>query len=257
VATPALLRVVEREARVYRRLWRGLVFSTFLTPVLFLAAMGLGLGDLVKQHSGTVGGVDYLDYIAPGLLVASAFQIAAGEAMWPVLAGVKWVRFYTGVVATPIESSELYGGVVIWQAIRTLIASTVFLVIAALFGAIPSAWGVLAVPASALTAAAIVALLAAFSIAQETDLRFPLLMRLAILPMVMFSGTFFPISQLPRVIRWAVVLSPLWHGVVLARDATTGVFHPWADFGHVLALCGFIALGAYFGVRTFAARLHG
>src|SRR5689334_18910209 len=105
MATPALLRVVEREARVYRRLWRGLVFSTFLTPVLFLAAMGLGLGDLVKQHSGTVGGVDYLEYIAPGLLVASAFQIAAGEAMWPVLAGVKWIRFYTGVIATPIDTS--------------------------------------------------------------------------------------------------------------------------------------------------------
>jgi lipooligosaccharide transport system permease protein len=255
MATPSLLRVVEREMRVYRRLWRGLVFSTFLTPVLFLAAMGLGLGHLVNAHSGTVDGVDYLDFIAPGLLVASSMQIAAGEAMWPVLAGVKWIRFYTGVAATPIESGNLYGGVVLWQALRTVVSATVFLVIAALFGAIPSAWGVLAIPAAALTAAALVAPLAAFSITQETDLAFPVLMRLVILPIVMFSGTFFPVSQLPAGLRVFVGLSPLWHGVALARDATTGTFQPWADLGHVLALCGFVAVGAWFGVRTFRRRL--
>jgi lipooligosaccharide transport system permease protein len=255
MATPALLRVVEREVRVYRRLWRGLVFSTFLTPVLFLAAMGLGLGKLVNQHTGHVAGLDYLDYVAPGVLVASAMQIAAGESMWPVLAGVKWIRFYTGVVATPIGTSELYGGVIVWNAIRTLIASTVFLVVAALLGAIPSAWGVLAVPAAALTAAAVSALLAAFSIAQDTDLAFPVIMRLVIVPLFLFSGTFFPISQLPRGLRLFAVLSPLWHGVELARAATTDNFHLWADVGHILALCAFIAIGAFFGVRTFAKRL--
>jgi lipooligosaccharide transport system permease protein len=255
MATPALLRVVEREARVYRRLWRGLAFSTFLTPVLFLAAMGLGLGHLVNQHSGPVDGLDYLDFVAPGLLVASATQLASGEAMWPVLAGVKWIRFYTGVVVTPIGAGQLYGGVVVWQAIRTLIASTVFLIVAALLGAIPSAWGVLAIPASALTASAAVALLAGFSISQDSDLPFPVITRLVILPLFLFSGTFFPISQLPRGLRVFAVLSPLWHGVSLARDATTGSFHVLADIGHVVALVVFILIGAFFGVRNFGRRL--
>ena len=90
MSTPPVLRVVEREMRVFARLWRGAVFSTFLSPVLFLAAMGLGLGGLVKEHTGSVQGLSYLDFVAPGLLAGSAMSIAANEAMWPVLGGVKY-----------------------------------------------------------------------------------------------------------------------------------------------------------------------
>ena len=255
MATPPLVRIVEREALVYARLWRGLVFSTFVQPVLYLAAMGIGLGDLVSAHSGTVDGLTYLQFIAPGLLVASAMQLAASESLWPVLGGAKWMRQFHGVVATPIGAGELYGGFVLWTALRSMFGAAAFLLVAALLGAIPSAWGILAIPAAALCAAAFSALLAAFSITVESDASFPMIMRLGILPLFLFSGTFFPISQLPSALQPLAALSPLWHGVELARAATTGTFDPAATAAHVAFLVACIAAGAAVGVRTFARRL--
>jgi lipooligosaccharide transport system permease protein len=256
MATPPVIRVVEREYRVWVKLWRGLAFTTFVQPALYLAAMGVGLGKFVDAHSGNVSGLSYLDFVAPGLLVASAMQLAAGEAMWPVLAGVKWMRFYEGVISTPIEAGELYLGFVLWTAIRAAIGSTAFLLVAAVLGAVPSWWGILAIPAASLTAVAFAAPIAAFSIMQETDLAFPMIMRLGVLPLFLFSGTFFPISQLPAGLRPIAALSPLWHGVELARAATTGHAHLGAVVVHILVLVGCTAAGAWWGIRRFNRRLH-
>jgi lipooligosaccharide transport system permease protein len=256
MATPPMLRVVEREYRVWVKLWRGLAFTTFVQPALYLAAMGVGLGQFVDAHSGGVNGLTYLEFVAPGLLVASAMQLAAGESMWPVLAGVKWMRFYEGVISTPIEAGQIFGGFVMWTAIRAAIGSSAFLLVAALLGAVPSWWGFLAIPAASLTAAAFAAPIAAFSIMQETDVAFPMIMRLAVLPLFLFSGTFFPISQLPPVLRPLAALSPLWHGVELARDATTGTGNPLAIVVHIAFLVACIAAGSWWGVRRFNRRLH-
>ena len=168
-ATPALLRVVEREARVFRRLWRGSVYSSFITPVLFLAAMGVGLGGLIDERNGAVGGLDYLSFVAPGLLAASAMQTAAGESLWPVMAGTKWVRTFHAMVATPVGASDVYGGFVVWTAVRVAMSASAFVLVAALLGGVPSLWGVLAVPAAVLCAAAFAAPLAAFAATQDTD----------------------------------------------------------------------------------------
>src|SRR5690242_14467439 len=154
MATPPVLRVVEREMVVFARLWRSAVFSTFLAPVLWLAAIGLGLGGLVKQHTGKVAGLSYLDFVTPGLLVASAMQVAANESMWPVLGAVKWVKNFFAAVATSITPGELVVGMVIAITLRAVLGSLVFLLVAAVIGAVPSAWGLLAIPASALCAAA-------------------------------------------------------------------------------------------------------
>jgi len=255
MATPPVLRVVEREMVVFARLWRSAVFSTFLAPVLFLAAMGLGLGGLVDEHSGNVAGLSYLDFVAPGLLVASAMQIAANESMWPVLGAVKWVKNFFATVATAITPGELVLGYVIWITLRAVLSSAVFLFVAALMGAIPSAWGVLAIPASALCAAAFCAPLTAYSVGLESDLAFPVIMRVGVLPLFLFSGTFFPISQLPGWMQVLAVVSPLWHGVDLARDATTGTLDFWADVAHVLVLCACLGAGLLWGRRAFARRL--
>ena len=251
-----VMRVVERELNVYKRLWRGLAFTMFVQPGLFLAAMGLGLGSLIDAHSGSVNGLTYLEFVAPGLLIAECVQLAATESMWPVLAGVKWIRFYDGVVATPIEPADLFGGFIVWTAIRTTFVAVAFLIVATLFGGIPSAWAVLAVPAAALCAVAFAAPIGAFSIGQETDLSFPIIMRLGILPLFLFSGTFFPISELPGWLQPLAALSPLWHGVELARAATTGQFDFWPDLGHVLFLVACLVAGTVWGVRAFAKRLR-
>lgn len=255
MSTPPLFRVVEREALVYARLWRGLAFSTFVQPALYLGAMGVGLGGLVKAHAGSVDGLSYLDFIAPGLLVASAMQLAASESMWPVLGGAKWMRQFHGVVATPISPGELYGGFVLWTALRSMIGAAAFLFVAALLGAVPSAWGILAIPAAGLCSGAVCALLTAYSIRLDSDVSFPMIMRLGILPLFLFSGTFFPINQLPSGLRPFAALSPLWHGVELARSATAGNFDAAPIVAHVAVLVGCIAVGAYFGVRNFAWRL--
>ena len=255
MSTPPVVRVMEREARVLARLWRGMVFSTVLSPLLFLAAMGLGLGGLVKAHTGQVAGLTYLDFVAPGLMVASAMQLAANEAMWPVLGGVKWMRTFFATTATPITPGEVHMGYVLWVVVRAIGASTVFFVVAALLGAVPSAWGVLAIPAAALCASAFAAPLAAYSVTLDTDLVFPVIMRVGVLPLFLFSGTFFPISQLPAWLRPLAALSPLWHGVELARGATTGTLHLGADIVHVVVLFACVGAGFVWGRRTFARRL--
>src|SRR4051812_39356434 len=100
MARTEVVRVVEREWLVFRRLWRAFVFSSFVTPAMFLAAMGLGLGGLVGRGTGMVGGVTYLEFVTPGLMAASAGLMAAAESLWPVLGGAKWTRAYHAAVAT-------------------------------------------------------------------------------------------------------------------------------------------------------------
>src|SRR5438552_18722831 len=191
-----MFRVVEREARVYARLWRGSVAVSFLIPLLFLGAIGGGVGGLVDRR-GTVEGLSYLRFVTPGLLAAMGMQFAAASSLWPVMAGVKWVRFFHGIVATPVSAPDVFGGYVIWLSVRAAISAAAFLVVATLLGGVPSASGVLALPASVLTATAFAAPLCAYAASQETDLSFPLIVRLVIMPLFLFSGTFFPVDQLP------------------------------------------------------------
>lgn len=255
MATPALLRVVERQAHVWRRLWRGSVFSSFVSPLLFLAAIGLGLGGLVDERTGEVGGVPYLVFVAPGLLAAGAMQAAAGEALWPVMAGIKWLRSFQAMVATPVSAGDVYGGVVVWTVLRTAMSASAFLLVASLLGAVPSPWGVAAVPAAVLCAAAFVAPLAAFAATQETDDAFPVVLRVGIVPLFLFSGTFFPVDELPGWLQPLAAASPLWHGVELCRAATTGVLDAGAAAGHVAVLAVVVAAGWRWGTRAFARRL--
>jgi lipooligosaccharide transport system permease protein len=253
--TAAVFRVVEREARVFRRLWRSSVYSSFVTPVLFLAAIGLGLGGLVDERRGDVAGLDYLSFVAPGLLAASAMQTAAGESLWPVMAGTKWVRTFHAMVATPVGAADVYGGFVVWTAVRVSMSATAFLIVAALLGGVPSAWGVLALPAAVLCAAAFAAPLAAFAATQEVDVAFPLILRLGIVPLFLFSGTFFPVDELPDWLRPISALSPLWHGVELCRAATTGSVEWGAAAAHVAILAGCVGAGWVWGTRSFTRRL--
>ena len=227
-----MLRVVEREWVVSRRLWRGAVFSTFLAPVLFLAAMGLGLGGLVDEHSGTVAGFDYLEFVAPGLMAASAMQIAAGESMWPVMGGVKWVQ------NLPRDGGDAdHAGRGVRRARRSGsrcardVGSAVFLLVAALLGGVPSVWGVLAIPAAALVRGRVLrAAVPRTRSGTRATSPFAVIMRIGVFPLFLFSGTFFPISRsCPTGSQPLAVLSPLWHGVELCRDATTGSFDIWAD----------------------------
>ncbi|HEU5307188.1 MAG TPA: ABC transporter permease, partial [Acidimicrobiia bacterium] len=222
MATPTALRVVEKEWVAWRRLWKASVFQATISPLLFLAAMGLGLGDLVNKGSGGVNGVDYLVFVTPGLMAASAMMQASGESLWPVLGGVKWMRTYHAAVSTPVSAGALFAGHVIWSCLRVLLSATVFLIVAAILGGVPSLWGVLAIPAAVLGASVFAAALNGYAVTQESDIPFAVILRMGLFPLFLFSGTFFPISRLPD---WLVPVSwcsPLWHAVELCRAATTG-----------------------------------
>jgi lipooligosaccharide transport system permease protein len=202
-----------------------------------------------------VGGLSYLDFVAPGLMAATSMQGAVGASLWPVMSGTKWTRTFHAMVATPVEAGDVYAGVVLWTASRAAMGTTIFLVVAALLGAVPSVWGVAAVPAAALCAMAFAAPLTAFAATQETDARFPVIMRLGVLPLFLFSGAFFPISQLPAGLRQLAVVSPLYHGVELCRAATTGHWHAAAVAVHVAVLLACIAAGWAWGTRSFTRKL--
>ena len=255
MATPLTVRVVEHQAQIFRRFWRGSATFYVLNPLLFLAAIGFGLGGLVQESTGNVGGVPYDAFVAPGLLAASAMLGATAESMWPVMAGTKWVRTFHAMVATPVGADDVYGGFVVWTSVRVSISASAFLIVAALLGGVPSLWGVLAVPAAVLCAAAFAAPLAAYAATQDSDVTFPLILRLGIVPLFLFSGTFFPVSELPAGLRAASFLSPLWHGVELCRAATTGSAEWGAVVVHVAVLTGCVAAGWLWGTRTFTRKL--
>jgi lipooligosaccharide transport system permease protein len=253
--TPLAARVVEHQAHIFGKFWRGSAVAYVLNPLLFLAALGLGVGGIVKHGSNTIDGVSYLAFVAPGLMAAAAMNGAAGESLWPVMAGTKWVRTYHAMVATPVGPSDVFVGVVAWTAVRAAVGGTIFLIVAALLGAVESWWAPFAIPAAALTALAFAAPLTAFAATQDTDFRFPIVMRLAIIPLFLFSGTLFPVSQLPGWLQPFCWLSPLWHGVQLCRGATTGSIDGPEAVANVLVLIAVVLAGAAWGIRAFTRKL--
>lgn len=250
--------VLERDVLNYRRTWRGSVIVSFVSPVLFLAAMGLGLGSLIShgQHR-LVEGVPYLDYLAPGLLAATAMQTAALESMYPILARIMWDKIYDSILATPVEVREVFLGEVAWIVVRVAIVTAAFFLVMVLFGAVHSPIGLLAVPLTVLTGLAFGAPIFAYSANQRNDQGFAAINRFLIIPLFLLAGTFFPVASLPwafQVFAWA---TPLAHGVALVRAATLGSsMAPLTAATHLAVLLGYVAVGIGIGLPTVERRLR-
>jgi lipooligosaccharide transport system permease protein len=255
VAVPVVLRFAEREARVWIKLWPAWSFSFFVMPLLFLGSMGLGLGSYIDGGRAPVGGFDYLTFVAPGLLAGGVMQNTAGDGLWGVMGGHKWQGTFNAAVASPLRPADVYGGWLLWRGVLGGITAVSFVLAASLLGGVPSAWGVLAVPAAVLCALAFSALISAYSITRETDASFPVVIRLVIMPMFVFSGTFFPLEEVPTAVRPLAWATPLWHAVELCRGATTGTLGLLEGLGHTAFLAACIAVGCAFGVRGFNRRL--
>nr|MBA2555729.1 ABC transporter permease [Chloroflexota bacterium] len=218
-----VVRVLEHSALVYRRQWRGTLFSTFLTPVLFLLAMGIGLGAYVdRAGSAELGGVSYLAFLAPGLLAAQAMQTASFATTYPILASIQWLKTFDGMLNTPLRVRDILLGEVGWIALRLTMVASVFLLVIFLFGAVASPLAVFAVPVAVLTGLAFATPIAAFTATQRKDSGFAAIFRFVITPLFLFSGTFFPIQQLPDFMEPVAYVTPIYHGVALARDLTLG-----------------------------------
>jgi lipooligosaccharide transport system permease protein len=249
------LRVYEYWLLQYKRTWRGTAITSVINPVFYLGALGVGLGTLVNKSSGAPLGVPYIDFVAPGLLAATAMTIASGEASWPVMGSIKWTRQYFAMLATPIGTRDILFGHQFWMLTRVASTSAVYLIIIAAFGGVESWWGILALPAAVLLGAAFTAPFAAYAATKESDAAFVPINRFVIVPMFLFSGTFFPVTQLPLPLEVLAYLTPLWHGVDLCRELTLGTVHAWRALGHVAYLSAFVVGGLVWGRRTYAERL--
>jgi lipooligosaccharide transport system permease protein len=255
-ATPTAVRAFEYHLVAYRRTWRGGVVTTFLNPVMFLAAMGLGLGSFVDEGGAdTLGGVPYLEFLAPGLLAATCMQVATGEATYPVMAGIKWIRTYHAMLATPLGVRDVLRGHLGFIASRLATTAAAFTIVMLLFGAAHSSAVVLGVPAGVLTGMAFATPIFAFSAHSESDTAFASLFRFVVVPMFLFSGTFFPVEQLPALLEPVAYVTPLWHGVALCRHLSLGSGTPLGDLGHAAYLVAWFAAGYALAHRALRRRL--
>ena len=222
VLSPGALAFCGQRLTAYRHFWRSSLISSVLEPALFLASMGLTLGILVDRGPGLPGGVSYLSFLAPGLLAAAAMQTGSFESTYPVLGAIKWDKTYDAVLATPTRVGDLLVGQLLYVAFRVTTSAALFLAVLVLFGAADSWLVVLAVPAALLTGMAFAAPITAYAATLDNDSGFAAVQRFLIIPMFLFSGTFFPISAFPVPLQWLVECTPLYRSVVLCRELTTG-----------------------------------
>jgi lipooligosaccharide transport system permease protein len=240
----------------YRRTWRGTLWSSFLSPLLYLAAMGYGLGSLVDSSTpGGLGGVPYVVYVAPGVLAAVAMQTAIGESSYPVMGAIRWQRQYHAMLATPLGVTDVLLGHLLFVLFRVTTTAAVFLAVAAALGAVRSWWSLLAVPVAALCGLAFAAPTFAYAASQEGDQGFTVLFRFVMVPLFLFSGTFFPVSQLPAAVQAVATVTPLFHAVEACRALALGRADVLGVLAHVLVLVLWSAAGLWLARRVFTAKL--
>jgi lipooligosaccharide transport system permease protein len=251
------LRAYEHWLAQYRRVWRGTIGTSLVNPVLYVTALGVGLGTIVDQTQNTPGGVPYLDYVAPGLLAAAAMQTATIESSWPVMAAIKWSRVYHAMIATPLTERDAFVGHQLFVVTRVFTSAAAYLLIITAFGAVESWFALLVVPVAVLIGTAFSMPMAALAARVEDDRTFVTIFRFLIVPMFLFSGTFFPVTQLPLGFELAAYLTPIWHGVELCRMLTLGTVELWAALGHTAYLLAWSLVGFELARRSYRRRLLG
>jgi lipooligosaccharide transport system permease protein len=251
-------RVWQRNFLVYRRLWHRSIAFGFLQPVLFLTAMGIGVGALMSnQDLSAFGGVPYIDWLGPGLLSAMAMQTATFESTYPIMNKIMWGRNYEAMLSTPVTIRSIVGGELAWTAFRIGSLAAVFLLVLALFGIVRTPLALLAIPFSVLIGVAFASCLIAFTATQKNDVGFSAIFRFVVNPLFLFSGTFFPLTNLPEPLRAVAWATPLFHGVELIRGSILDQLDPLAAPLHVAYLLVMLAIGTYFAERLLTRRMAG
>jgi lipooligosaccharide transport system permease protein len=244
------------------RVMKGYGWSIFLysvgQPAAYLFAMGVGLATLVEANAaGAFGGVSYLVYIAPALLISAAVMTAATEFTFPVMDGFKWRRVYYGPHASPLTPEQIAAGQIIAVTVRFFAQSVIYFAIVALFGASPSGWGWISILVATLAGLSFGLPLMAYAATIKDDKgQFAMVMRFIVMPLFLFSGTFFPLDTLPLVVRWVGWISPIWHGTELGRVLSYGYDEsPVLTIIHIAFLLGLAWFGWVLTKRQFVRRM--
>jgi lipooligosaccharide transport system permease protein len=212
--------IVRRNYLVYRSSW--LVFLTgFLEPVLYLFSIGIGVGQLIDGFELNGQVVSYAAFVAPGMLAASAMNGAVMDATFGIFFKLRYDKVYEGVLATPMRTTDIARGELAWSLMRSAVYSAGFLVVMGAMGLAPSWWALLAWPATWLIGFAFAGAGMALTTFMKSWQDFEYI-QLAIVPMFLFSATFFPVTAFHGPLRWVVEATPLYRGVALVRELTTG-----------------------------------
>lgn len=247
-------KVVHRNSLVFWRAWRSSIFLSVLAPVLFLTAMGLGLGSLV-DGGAAFNGVEYLPFFATGMLTANAMQSGVFSATYPLLNKIIWQRNYEAMLATPLGVSDLFFGELAWIGISLAQQTIPFFVVMSLFGIFDSPAAVLAIPVAIFTGLGFAAATSALTATLERDDVYTWVFRFVVTPLFLLSGTFFPLDSLPT---WALVVAqftPLYHGIELVRQVTIFDFEPASAGWHLLYLAAFLLAASRLALHNFKKRL--
>ncbi len=258
---PSSLSLVSRQfeywATVYRRTWRGSFVNSFISPVLYLVAMGGVLGRFVDSAGSSLGpATSYLEFVGPGLLAAQMMQMAVGEVLWPVMGRITWNKTYYAMISTPLRVGDVVAGHLLFVVFRIAGSAMVFMLVLSVAGVFRSVGGALVVLAiQLLLGAAFAASFFVIGARARSDSAFSLTYRVAFMPMFLFSGAFFPVTNLPsglQVVAWA---TPLWHGVELTRMSSLDQVDGPMVVVHVAYLVVLGVTGWLLSVRGLRERL--
>jgi ABC-type polysaccharide/polyol phosphate export permease len=249
------LREFEYWMRQYRRRWRGTVVISVANPLLFLIAIGAGLGQLISPGPA-LGGVPYLAFFAPGMLAAASMQNGIIESAFPVAMGRSPMGSYKVALASPLEPTDIMVGHSLFMALRIAMSAAAFFVVMVAMGAARSWLVVLALPAAVLTGIAFAAPVMAWAVTVADRDRIGTLFKWVVMPLYLFSGTFFAISQLPEWLRIVAYATPLWHGVDLCRSLSLGTATWSGSAVHVAYLLALTLVGLIVAWRNYRRHLH-
>ena len=247
------------EARIRNMLkWRGIIlFEAVVNPSLYLVSIGIGVGSLIDANNG-VNGVSYLTFLAPALLASAAIQGSSDEVIFPVMQGFKWNRTFFGMRSTTLTAQQISLGVFLAAMARAIFSIVIYWIVLYFFGALESDTAWLAIPAALLAGAAMGAVMLALAAKIENEnFFFTLVGRFVMIPMFLFSGTFYPLTQMPIYLQFFGWISPLWHATELGRYLTYD--YPLSGlqlFTHICVLTTMILVGLFFAARFFDNRLE-
>ena len=239
--------IAEHRLLLMRAYGSTIVGTSIGNPLVYLFALGVGLASLVQAPlgDGRGGEVSYLAFVAPALLASAAVTVASEEFTYPVLSGFKWNPVFTGARSAPISSAQIADGVIIAVILRMVATCAIYFGVMLLFGAVPSPLGAVGVITATLTGLAVgVVIMAYTSTVTEDKGQMAIIQRFIITPMFLFSGTFFPLTQLPGYLQWIGWVSPLWHGNELGRVLAYGLDEPvWLTVVHCAYLAAITVVG--------------
>ncbi|MGH3279383.1 MAG: ABC transporter permease [Trebonia sp.] len=219
------LRLIERHARLYRRMWLIIVAGA-AEPLFYMLSVGVGIGGLIGAVTGPGGHpVPYREFVAPGLLAVSALNGALNDSTFNIFGRLKFEKLYDAVLATPLGARDVAFAEIGWAVLRGIIYSVTFLIVIAAMGLVASPWALLALGGAALISFATAAIGVFLTTYMKSWQDFDYII-LVSAPLFLFSGTFYPLSVYPHVIGVIVEWSPLYQGVAILRDLVLGAPSP-------------------------------